>query len=184
MDSVILSAIDIEKLWYGDPSLVTATLTGTVLAKLLENESLKEIKNVHQDTWTVEESEAQQDSYRNQLTGGIYRMGRKTPGEVTAKFTIGQYDYALKAEFLGGEVVDNGKGWKRSRDVKDIYKLLIFRTVDKQYGVFPYAAIKANEANTDKAVGIAVTGTANEPKNAAIASEYWFDESALTASAG
>lgn len=172
-----VSCVDIKRLWYCDTTLVTEDVTGSFLATLLKKEGVSEIKNIHQETWLIEETEASQDAYRNQLTGNIYRMGKKTPGEVAAKFTIGQYDYKLKAAFMGGTVRADGKGWSRSRTTVDIYKTIIALTVDDQYCVFPYAAIKSNEANTDKAVGIAITATAMEPKNKSVDPEYWYDAS-------
>ena len=108
---------------------MTADLTGALLAALLKDAATKEVKNIHQDTWTIEESESSQDGYRNQLTGSIYRMGTKTMGDVTFNWTIGQYDYATKVEFLGG------------------------------------------------VAGIGIVGTAMEPENDAVSSEYWFDSS-------
>lgn len=131
--------------------------------------------NIHQDTWTVEESESSQDSYRNQLTQAIYRMGSKTMGDVTFNWTIGQYDYHTKAEFLGGTATD--KSWKRARGIVEIHKCLIALTEDDQYCVLTKANINGHEGNTDGAVGIAIVGTAMEPENDKIASEYWFDKS-------
>lgn len=136
------------------------------------------MKNIHQDTWTIEESEPTQDGYRNQLTGSIYRMGTKTMGEVTFNWTIGQYDYHTKAEFLGGTATD--KSWKRPRGTVEIRKVLIALTEDNQYCVLPYANVSGREANTDGAVGIGIVGTAMEPDNEAISSEYWFDSSEVT----
>lgn len=135
---------------------------------------------MHQDTWTLEESEASQDGYRNQLTGAIYRMGTKTMGEVTFNFTIGKYDYFTKAEFLGG--IATNTSWKRSRGVVEIHKTLIALTEDNQYCVLPYANIKGREANTDGAIGLGVVGTMMEPDNDNISPEYWFDISEVTAS--
>jgi hypothetical protein len=174
-EAVKISAIDIKKIWYGDTSKITATLTGATLAALLED--FKEVTNVHQDSWSLEESEASQDSYRNQLTGQVYRMGRKTPGDLTMKFTIGQYDYATKAEFLGGTATDTS--WTRGREVTDIRKVMVALTYDGQYCVFPKSNITANEANSDKAIGLSITATAMEPDDTTIASEYWFDESVV-----
>lgn len=178
-----ISAIDIKRLWYADPSLITADLTAAALAELLKNEGVKEIKNIHQDTWTLEESEASQDFYKNQLTGNNYRASRKTPGDLTVSWTIGQYDYALKAAFLGGDVTEDGFGWKRPREAVEIYKTIIALSLDDQYCVLPYASIKANEANTDNAIGIAITGTAMEPQNKAVSPEYWFDGSKVVPAA-
>ena len=173
--TVQISAIDIKKLWYAETSAVTADLTGTLLSTILE--SAKEITNVHQDTWTIDESEPTQDSYRNQLTGNIYRFGAKQMGEVTFNFTIGRYDYVTKKDLLGGDVINTDKGWKRARGAVEIKKCLIALTEDDQYCVLPYANVVAREASTDGAVGLAVIGTAMEPETETIMPEYWFDAS-------
>lgn len=176
--TVQISAIDIKKLWYAETSAVTADLTGTLLSTILR--SAKEITNVHQDTWTVDESEPTQDSYRNQLTGNIYRFGAKLMGEVTFNFTIGRYDYVTKKDLLGGDVINTDKGWKRARGAVEIKKCLIALTEDDQYCVLPYANVVAREASTDGAVGLAVIGTAMEPETETIMPEYWFDASEVT----
>lgn len=176
--TVQISAIDIKKLWYAETSAVTADLTGTLLKTILE--SAKEITNVHQDTWTIDESEPTQDSYRNQLTGNIYRFGAKQMGEVTFNFTIGRYDYVTKKDLLGGDVINTNKGWKRARGAVEIKKCLIALTEDDQYCVLPYANVVAREASTDGAVGLAVIGTAMEPETETIMPEYWFDASEVT----
>lgn len=173
--TVQISAIDIKKLWYAETSAVTADLTGTLLKTILG--SAKEITNVHQDTWTIDESEPTQDSYRNQLTGNIYRFGAKQMGEVTFNFTIGRYDYVTKKDLLGGDVINADKGWKRARGAVEIKKCLIALTEDDQYCVLPYANVVAREASTDGAVGLAVIGTAMEPETETIMPEYWFDAS-------
>ena len=54
-------------------------------------------------------------------------------------------------------------------------------TDDDQYCVIPRADIGAREATTDKAVGIPVSAVELEPQNAAVAPEYWFDSSEVTA---
>lgn len=177
--SVQISAIDIKKLWYAETSAVTADLTGTLLNTILE--SAKEITNVHQDTWTIDESEPTQDSYRNQLTGNIYRFGAKQMGEVTFNFTIGRYDYVTKKDLLGGDVINTNKGWKRARGAVEVKKCLIALTEDDQYCVLPYANVVAREASTDGAVGLAVVATAMEPETEAIMPEYWFDASEVKA---
>lgn len=176
--TVQISAIDIKKLWYAETSAVTADLTGTLLSTILE--SAKEITNVHQDTWTIDESEPTQDSYRNQLTGNIYRFGAKQMGAVAFNFTIGRYDYVTKKDLLGGDVINTDKGWKRARGAVEIKKCLIALTEDDQYCVLPYANVVAREASTDGAVGLAVIGTAMEPETETIMPEYWFDASEVT----
>lgn len=172
-ESLKISAVDIKRLWYADTSLVTGDLTGSMLKTILE--SATEVTNVHQDTWSIEEAEASQDTYNNQLTGMPYRMGAKTMGSVTYNWTIGQYDYQTKADLLGGTAT--GASWKRQRGAVTIYKTLIALTEDDQYAVLTKASISAREAQTDGAVGLAIVGTALEPENTAVSPEYWFDKS-------
>lgn len=162
-----ISAIDIKKLWYCDP-LTKAPVSGEEVIS-----AATEIKNVHQDTWQIEESEASQDSYKNQLTGATYRMGSKNMGDVTFTFTIGRYDYALKAALMGGVATDGS--WARARGIVEIKKCLVALTEDDVYCILPYANIQAREANTDGAVGISVTGTMLEPEVESIMPEYWFN---------
>lgn len=177
-DNIQISAVDIKRLWYADEDAVSTDLTGAALYALVKDDgAATEIKNVHQDTWTVEEAESTQDSYKNQLTGSAYRMGAKSMGDVTFNFTIGRYDYATKKELMGGEVINTGKGWKRARGIVEVKKCMIALTQDEQYCVLPYANIVAREANTDGAVGIAVIATMLEPLNEAVMPEYWFDAS-------
>lgn len=187
MAKVEISAVEIKRLWFTDTAKALVTkaadgketpvtdIDGKVLKDIIEADGTVEVKNIHQDTWTLEESEASQDSYRNQLSGLVYRMSRKTPGELTVKFTIGQYDYAMKAAFLGGTATDTS--WKRGNVIENIEKCFIALTDDDQYCVIPRAVVKANEANTDKAIGLAISATAIEPKDNGISLEYWFDNS-------
>lgn len=181
-----ISAVGIKRLWYCDPTKITADLTKDAFNTLMGGGDLSEVKNIHQDTWSIEEGEVSQDSYKNQLTGTVYRRGTKTLGDLTFKWTIGQYDYKLKADFLGGMAItadgnpisaaNPAIGWKRQRGIPDdMYKSLIAYTEDKQFCVLPYASITANEANTDKAIGLAITGLAMEPKVDGVSPEYWFD---------
>lgn len=176
-----VSAVDIKRLWYCEPDKVTGDLTGAMLKSIIGDAETKEVINVHQDTWSIEESESSQDAYKNQLTGTNYRMGTKTMGDVTFNWTIGQYDYTTKAELMGGTAT--GNSWKRARGIVEIKKCLIALTEDDQYCVLPYANVNTREANTDGAIGLAVVGTMLEPKDENISPEYWFDSSELDASA-
>ncbi len=173
----LISAVDIKKLWYVGTDKFTEDLTGPLLATILE--SATEVINVHQDTWTIEEAEASQDTYKNQLTGNTYRMGSKTMGDITYNWTIGQYDYQTKADLLGGTATETS--WKRERGAVTKYMGIIALTEDDQYAVLPKASISARQAQTDGAVGLAVVATALEPDNIEISSEYWFDASVVKA---
>lgn len=189
-----ISAIDIKKLWYTDciskPLIPKASSSATGkqgLDALLT--SAKEIENVHQDTWQIEEGEASQDSYRNQLNGHVYRLGRKQDGDLTVQFTVGQYDYATKAALMGGNMLDEdgevtttaseAVGWERAKDSIEMYKTLIALTVDDVYVVISRASLNAREANTDKAIGLAMSGMMTDPTVTGVSSEYWYDKSAV-----
>ena len=169
----MISAIDIKELMYAD--CVTDAVTATTLKALIAKAT--KVPNVHQDTWSIEESEATQDSYKDQLSGMTYRMGAKTMGDVTFNFTIGQYDYKTKTDLMGGTNTENS--WIRSRTPVEIRKTMIALTEDDVYCVLPVANINARESNTDGAVGISVVATMLIPEETTIAPEYWFDKEAV-----
>ncbi|MCH5331503.1 MAG: hypothetical protein J1E33_03740 [Alistipes sp.] len=166
----MVTAVGIKGLWYAATSEVSADLTASALATILGK--AKQVTNIHQDTWSIEEAEPSLTAYNNQLTKKPYRQDKQM-GEVTINFTIGQYDYETKAAFMGGSATE--KSWKRSREVVDINYCVIALTEDNQYCVFPKASITGRNADADGAVGIGVMATALEPDNTAVASEYWFD---------
>lgn len=176
------SGIDIEQIFYTESKQAAETFGAAEIKALVnyvggkltaKDASVKEIKNVHQGTWTLEESEASQTFYKNQLTGSVYRASAKEMGEVSMGFTIGRYDYQTKADLLGGTATDNS--WTRSRGIVEIHKCMIALTEDKQVVVFPYANFNSHEANTDGAIGLAIKATAMEPDNDAVSSEIWLD---------
>lgn len=175
-----ISAVDIKELRYitkESEKMISEAVTASSLKALLKDASCKKVPNVHQDTWSIEEAESTQDSYKDQLTGLTYRKGAKTMGDVTFNFTIGRYDYKLKAEFMGG--TGNDASWERERESTDIEMSLIALTEDDQYCVLPRASISAREANTDGATGIAIVATMVLPDSDSVAPEYWFDKSAV-----
>lgn len=169
----MISAIDIKQLWYADE--IKTKVTAATLKTLLSTATA--VKNVHQDTWSIEEAEASQDSYKDQLSGMTYRMGAKTMGDVTFNFTIGRYDYETKKELMGGTATENS--WERSRVPVEIRKALVALTEDDVYCVLPCANVNTREANTDGAVGLAVVATMLIPETEEVAPEYWFDKSAV-----
>lgn len=172
-----ISAIDIKKVWYCDTTSVTAKVTASTLKTLIS--SATEVVNIHQDTWSLEEAESSQDSYKNQLTGSIYRQSKKTMGDITLSFTIGQYDYQLKEELMGGTATSTS--WERARGPVYIYKTIIALTTDGVYIVFPYCSMSVREANTDGALGLSVTATIMEPKTDSVSMEYWLDATEVDA---
>lgn len=187
-----ICAVDIKKLWHGAvlPAPANYAEGGSLAASIkswLGLATTKEIKNIHQDTWTLEEDDPSQESYKNQLTGRVYRQGRKEMGDVKINFTIGKYDYELKKEFLGGTLIKDGTGenaevvgWHRSADGEEISKAFLALTVDDQYCFFPCASVMGSEKDTDKAVGVGVVATATEhPESEALPIECWYDKSAV-----
>lgn len=186
-----ISAVGIKRILYADTSVVTKDITADV-AKTLINAAITakaEVMNVHGETWNIEESEASVNGHKNQLNGQTYRYDT-TPGEVTPAFSIGQYDYATKAALMGGEAIkkggsgadkDNIVGWKRSTEKVVINKALFCLTEDDVWFIYPNCQIVAREANTDKAIAIAVKGLVQTPKVAGVSAEYNFDEAEVKA---
>ena len=186
-----ISAVGIKRILYADTSVVTKDITADVAKTLIKAAitSKTEVKNVHGETWSIEESEASVTPYKNQLTGQAYRYDT-TPGELTPTFSIGQYDYLTKAALMGGEIVKKGGsgtdkdtpvGWKRSTDKVIIKKALFCLTEDDVWFIFPNCQIVAREANTDKAIAIAVKGLVQAPTVDGVSPEYNFDESEVKA---
>lgn len=173
-----ISAIGIKKLYYG--AVLTASsvslFSTTGIATLISSST--EITNVHQDTWALEEGEPSQDSYKNQLTKAVYRMGSKEMGDITISFEVGQYDYATKAALLGGSVIEESNqvvGWKRAKGVTDVKKSFIAITEDNVAVIFPKCNVMASEGNTDGAISIKMSATVLEPEDTEVNSEYWID---------
>lgn len=169
----MIIAEGIKKLYYVESSEIKADLTIETVKTLIE--SAKEITNVHQDTWSIEEAEATRTPIKNELTGGTYRENVEL-GDVAMNFTIGQYDFKTKADLMGGD--GDATNWKRAAGIPNIKKGLIAITKDDVYVVFPKASVSAREADTDKAIGLAVVATALEHDVKEVRSEYWFTESA------
>ena len=182
-----MNAVGIKRLLYADPSKVTGDLTPAMLKSILEDAETEEVTNVHQDTWSMDESEASVTRYNNQLTKKPYRQSAEL-GEVTMNFTIGEYDFKTKKNLMGGVVITKtggeAIGWKRSRTYVEIHKCLMALTEDDVWAVFPKGAVVTREAETDGATGLAVVGTAMEPENADISTEYWFYDKEVQSSSG
>ena len=186
-----ISSVGIKRILYADTSVVTKDIVADVAKTLIKAaiSAKTEVMNVHGETWSIEESEASVNGYKNQLNGQTYRYDT-TPGEVTPTFSIGQYDYATKAALMGGEAIkkggsgadkDNIVGWKRATDKVVINKALFCLTEDDVWFIYPNCQIVAREANTDKAIAIAVKGLVQTPKVAGVSAEYNFDEAEVKA---
>lgn len=180
-----MNTVGIKRLLYADTSKVTGDLTPAMLKSIIDDPETKEVTNVHQDTWSIAESEASVTRYNNQLTKKPYRQSTEL-GEVSMNFTIGEYDFETKKELMGGQTIfKDGKeviGWKRSREYEEINKCLMALSEDSVWIVFPKGAVVTHEAETDGAVGLAVVGTAMDPENTAISSEYWYSDKEVQSS--
>ena len=169
----MITAVEIDELYYAEPIATvtdkTAGLSGAEIAAILKNAATKKVKNVHGDTFQYEESEASVTRYKNALTGNVYRESSE-PGETKINFTIGEYDYETKADLQGGKGAADS--WERGKH-KMIHKCIIGKTKDGVYVVFPKASINARGANTDKAIGLAVSATPLETGVEGLASEKW-----------
>lgn len=180
----VFSAIGIKKLYYGAPiSAVTkpykeGDATTGYSAKELKALilTLTEVKNVHQETWSYEEAEANITRYKNQLTGKPYRQDAE-PGETQVNFTIGQYDHKTKADLQGGTA--GATSWSRPTTPQDIRKTIVALTTDDIYIVMPNAAVVSRGAFADNAIGLAIAATAMEPTIEGLEIEKWIDKSAV-----
>ncbi len=168
------TVVDIKQLFYANP-MTAGPLTGAAVKAILDNADTKEIKNVHATTWTYEEAEPSTTPYINQLNGQTYYID-SDPGETSISFSIGQYDYATKADLQGGTAT--AKSWIRPKNQGLIYKTLIAVTKDDTYIVIPKAQINARGGMVeDKLIGLLLTATPVETGIDGLASEGWFDAS-------
>ena len=180
----MITAVEIDELYYAEQITTVADkaagLSGAEVAAILKNVATKKVPNVHGDTYQYEEAEASVTRYKNALTGEYYRETSE-PGEVKLNFTIGEYDYKTKEDLQGGKATE--KNWERGK-YKTIHKCIIGKTKDGVYVVFPKAAINGRGANTDKAIGLAVSAVPLSTGVEGLASEKWFDESEVVAPEG
>jgi hypothetical protein len=177
----------IKKIVYADPSVVTAPITPAIAKSLIQAAITagNTVDNVHQDTWNLNEDKSSPTPYKNQLTGLPYRFDHIDQGNVVPSFTVGKYDYALKAALIGGNVIKDDKGnavgWSRPLTKEDVHRALFCLTDDGIWFIFTNCLLIAVEGTTDKAIGISVEGYMQQPDVAGVSAEYNFDESAVGA---
>ncbi len=135
------------------------------------------IENSHQDTFTYEEDEPTVTQYKNDLTKKTYRSDVEA-GEKRISFTIGQYDFDLKAALQGGTSGDSGQSYVSGDSSELRYKAFYALTQDNVLIVFPRANIVASNSSTDNAIGIAVSAIPEEVSGIT-SDEYWFDANDL-----
>ena len=170
-----ISVVHLKALYYGEV-ITKAGLTGVELKTLLA--TMTEVDVVHGETFRYEEAPPTVTAYKNQLTGRVYRQSQEE-GEIKMSFVLGQYDFATKAALQGGTAT--ATIWERPKSSEVKHNCFVGLSKDGVYIVFPKGHCVANGADTDKAVGLAVSATAVDTGIAGLASEYWFDESEVVA---
>ena len=168
-----ISAIKIKQLRYAEPLGTAPTKEGL---KMAFDKAIK-ILNSHQGTFQYEETEPTVNKYKNDLTGQVYRSDME-PGDVSMRFSVGQYDMETKAALQGGTAGDTGSSWSRGKAAQR-YKCMYALTEDNVCIVFPKANIIGTGSSVDNAIAIAMQAIPQEVSGT-VASEYWFDAQGLS----
>lgn len=166
--------IGIKKIWYGD-SLKTAP-TAAGLKALLQ--TMTEVTNSHEGTWSYTQDDPSVTDYINELTGKPYYRDATNSGNKTIAFTMGVYTMADRVALQGGEEITEGSdvvGWKSSSAPQLVYKCIVAETKTGNYIVFTNAGIVAKTNAAEKNLGLGVTAVAMDNEDASIADEYLFD---------
>lgn len=175
--------IGIKRVLYGDALISLANgekaFTAAMLAAMIAtvgsaSAKLKDIQNLHQDTWGYEESDPTVTEYINQLTGQPYYRDKEQAGTPTVNFTLGQYDLETKADLQGGEVVDGV--WHRKDMLKLISKMIVAQTKTGNWIVMPNANIVGKGNFVDKNIGLGVSAVPLETGVDGLSAEMWFSE--------
>lgn len=166
--------IGIKQIWYGD-AIATPLTTATLKTWLA---SATEVKNSHQDTFQYTQDDPSITDYINELTGKPYFREITDEGAKTIAFTIGEYDFATKAELQGGSVVkdgDNIVGWEAPDTPELLYKAIVGKTKTGNYVAFTNAGVVGKTNMAEKNMGLGVTAVAMDNPNEGVKDEYWFD---------
>ena len=144
----------------------------TLLAKVgTEGATIKEVKNVHKDTWGYEEPDPSVNEYINQLTGQPYYRDMEQAGVPTANFTLGEYSLQEKADLQGGEVIDGV--WHRKDMLKPVNKTIFVQTKTGHWIVMPNANIIGKGNFVEKNIGLSVAAVPVEPDVEGLSAEMW-----------
>lgn len=169
-----VSSIKIKDLRYNEVLNTAPDLSG--VAALFK--AATKIDNSHQGTFAYEEEEPTINSYKNDLTGKVYRSDVE-PGDKRINFVIGQYDFETKAALQGGKSDETGKSYTSGDSAELKYKSFFALTQDNVLIVFPKANIIARNSSTDNAIGLAVSAVPEEVSGVT-KDEYWFDAEGLS----
>lgn len=166
--------IGIKQIWYGE-TIETAVTASSLKAWLA---TATEIKNSHQDTFQYTQDDPNVTDYINELTGKPYYRDMTSEGNKTIAFTIGEYDFATKAELQGGTVIKENTtevGWAAPETPGLVYKSIVGKTKTGNYVVFTNAGIVGKTNMAEKNMGLGVSAVAMDNPNEGVADEYWFD---------
>jgi hypothetical protein len=170
------TVVDIKELYYGE-LLTSGPLTGALVKTFIDDAGTKSIENVHSTTFTYDEAEPSTTDYINQLNGQTYYRDF-VPGSKQINFSIGQYDYATKAELQGGTAT--ATSWKAPTQQGIIFKTFVAVTKDDTYIVFPKAIVTARAGMIEsKLVGLLFVASPIETGIAGLETEGWFDASEI-----
>ena len=175
--------IGIKQLWYGEVIDVATNLTQAGIATI--KAGMKEVLNVHQDTWGYQEGDPSTTEYKNELTGLTYFVDKTELGQKTIQFTMGEYEYKTKADLYGGKALkadgteagasDTAVGWVSSGSLALVHKSILALTKTGTYILFTNANIVAKGDQQQKAIGLGITAIAEENPAEGVDDEYWFD---------
>lgn len=188
--------IGIKRLWYADPMAVVPTqaIVNSVLAAQPDASlvNLKEVKNVHQDTWGYQQGDPEVTDYINELTGKSYYRDKQDEGEKTINFTMGEYAYEDKAALQGGKVVNavghdvanlpdgdtdtTPAGWAAPTTPAFVNKTIIALTKTDTFVCFTNASIVGKGDQQQKAIGLGVVAVAMESETDGLSDEYWWNK--------
>lgn len=158
--------IGIKAIYYGNP--ITEAVTSEKLTTWLNTATA--VDNVHQDTWSYEQSDPEIEDYVNELDGKIYYRDPKTAGSKTISFTIGKYNAATKEDLCGGKA--EGEVWSAPDEIPLVNKAIVAVTKSGNTIVFTNASIVAKAAAASKNIGLGVTAVAMDNDNPGVADEY------------
>ncbi len=192
--------IGIQRLWYGphpDGSQPIGTDV-TVINKWLAADTTVEVKNSHQDTFTYEQEDPSVTDYINELTGRPYYRDTTEAGNKTISWTMGEYGFADRVRLIGGTACDsNGKeydadtignasesdlvSWVSPEGMPPLVEMTVAaRTKTGNLIVFPNAGIVAKTDTQEKALGLGITATAQDPGEDGESDEVLYDGSVIT----
>ena len=102
-----ISAIGVKRILYGEPLVAAPTYES--LETLFT--AFKDVQIVHQGTYEYTEEDGTLTEFKDELTGQTYRSSFEA-GSQSLNWVIGAYDFATKAELMGGKPLGT---WQRRR---------------------------------------------------------------------